>query len=161
MSKIWYEEQLLTIAKTLNGQDVFWALGGSSLLYYTGLDVNPRDLDIVIDLQDIEVAHQLLIGLGAVPQKDPHENDGTYLTEKFYIFDWNGLEIDLMANPGVCKDKGIYHFRFNKGMERDVKHLMGVELYLSSIHEWAVYYDYLDRPQRVAMINEYITRIES
>lgn len=159
MGTLWYEAQLVTLAKAFNEVAICWALGGSSLLYFSGLDVSPRDLDILVAVGDMDRADEMMKSLGAVGLKDPHEGDGKYLTQRFLTYDWHGLEIDLMANPGVNGAKGTYRLPFDQRSDRKALQHEGETLYLSSLKDWAEYYDYLERPQRVEMIQALIEKV--
>lgn len=155
-----FKTQLMCLAESFNVNHVFWALGGSALLYFKGLDVSPRDLDILVDISDIERAKELVESLGGIELEDIHKGDGTYLTEKFYTFEYHGVEIDLMANPGVNKGLGPYYFAFNKMSVRESVLLENISIYLSDLSEWEQYYRFLERPSRVTQIMEYFKSLQ-
>lgn len=149
-------DKTYALADLFNDKHIRWGLGGSSLLHYLGADVTPRDLDVVIHFDDVELGKKLLLEQGAtLIEEKPSNNE--YLTEKFYTFKWDDIEIDLMARPGIRKQSQTYHMPFDKEGPAGFVDVFGHRLWLCSADDWAAYYSLMTgREQRVSQLTPYL-----
>lgn len=148
----------IKLAKILNRHQIQWAFGGSSLLYYIGIPLTPRDLDVVVAKRDIEKACSVLVEEGAVLKAEKLSDD-EFLTEKFYTLFWDGVEIDLMAVPGIRKNERTYIMDFDfKGPWKwveDEGH--EVKIPLCDPEDWLTYYSLMNhREIRVSQLKTYL-----
>ncbi len=150
------KEQTYALADLFNAHGIRWGLGGSSLLYYLGAEISPRDLDVVIHYDDIELGKRLLIEAGAICLEEKKSNN-TYLTEQFYTFEWFEIEIDLMARPGIQKGDLIYRMPFDDhGAERFVQ-IENHQLWLCHPKDWFDYYTLMEgREHRLKQLAPYL-----
>ena len=153
-----FRENSIKLATLFNQNKIQWAYGGSSLLYYIGIPVSPRDLDVVIAKKDIQRACDLLIDLGA-ELKEEKVSDEEFLTEKFYTLLWGEAEIDLMAVPGIRKNGETFILDFDdKGPWQWVQEGT-VNIPLSDPEDWLTYYTLMhNREVRVAQLKEYLNQ---
>lgn len=146
----------MRLAKILNQNEIQWAFGGSSLLYYIGIPLTPRDLDVVIAKKDIEKAKIVLMDSGAELKEERH-SDNEFLTEKFYTFMWDDVEIDLMAVPGIRKGEETFIMPFDqKGPWKWVEE-GGEKIALCDPEDWLIYYSLMaNRETRVSQLKGYL-----
>lgn len=146
----------LELAQLLNQANIRWGFGGSCLLYYLGLEVQPRDLDVVIAIKDVENAREALEMAGArLLEEKPSDN--VFLTKKFYTFDWGGIEVDFMASPGIRTEEMEYHLNFDEEGPWKSLEVEGITLCLSDPNQWLVYYGLMKgREKRVSMLKSYL-----
>ena len=151
-----FHEDSIKLASALNAHQIQWAYGGSSLLYYLGIPLTPRDLDVVIAKKDIEKACGVLQQLGAVI-KEEKLSDDEFLTEKFYTLLWGDIEIDLMAMPGIRQNGKTFVMDFDaKGPWKWVED-GSVRISLSDPEDWLIYYGLMrNREHRVTQLNSYL-----
>lgn len=151
-----FQEASLALANLLNRHKIQWAYGGSSLLYYLGIPVTPRDLDVVVALADVEQAKAALLSDGAefIEEK---VGDDTFLTQVFYTFKWHDIEVDFMAVPGIGKDGEQFFIPFDKeGPWRNIT-IDNTVIGLCSPVDWLKYYSMMTgRQLRVAQLQDYL-----
>ena len=76
-------DTLSYIGQKLNGSNIMWAVGGSILLNQFGLVDRPNDIDILVDINDNDRAHELLKSIG---HKMECESTATFSTKYFYKY---------------------------------------------------------------------------
>lgn len=54
-----FKKAIKTIHKLMNENKIKWALIGSTNMQLQGMDINPRDLDIVVQLKDLEKMREI------------------------------------------------------------------------------------------------------
>ncbi len=153
-----FNECSIQLVKLFNQNGIQWAFGGSSLLYYLGIPVEPRDLDVVVAKKDIDKAQQLLIDSGAdfIEEKISHDD---FLTEKFYTFLWKGMEVDLMAVPGIKKDDFTFVIQFDQKGVWEWVEVMDEKIPLCDPEDWLTYYSMMtNREVRVSQLEGYLKK---
>lgn len=146
----------LQLAQLLNDAEISWGFGGSCLLHYLGLEIMPRDLDVVVAYRDVERARLAIEAAGAELLEEKC-SDNEYLTKKFYTFDWNGVEVDFMASPGIRRDGLEFFMDFDTRGPWKIIENEGVSLSLSDPNQWLTYYSLMKgREIRVAMLKTYL-----
>ena len=60
-NKLMIKNTLLNIASVLNENNVNWGLGGSLLLYLSGIETDVADIDIVVNVNDINKIDELAV----------------------------------------------------------------------------------------------------
>lgn len=151
-----FQKASIELANLLNSHEISWAYGGSCLLYFLGIQVLPRDLDVVIKLQDIEKAKTLLLENDAVLLEEK-KGDNHFLTQKFYTFLWGNIEIDLMAVPGIRTNDVEYIIHFDeKGPWKSVV-VSNEKIYLCDPEDWLQYYALMqNRKLRVDQLTNFV-----
>lgn len=151
-----FQKASIELAKLLNNYEITWAYGGSCLLYFLGIQVSPRDLDVVIKLQDIDKAQRILLENGAVLLEEK-KSDIHFSTQKFYTFIWGNIEIDLMAAPGIITNDVEYKILFDeKGPWKNVV-VNNEKIYLCDPADWLQYYALMqNRKLRVDQLTEFM-----
>lgn len=151
-----FESASVRLAKILNENNIIWAYGGSCLLYYLGIAVSPRDLDVVVTLKDIEQAKLILLSQGAVLLEEKI-NDDNFLTKVFYTLIWDGIEIDFMAVPSIRKGDEIFVIPFDTAGPWKKVIIEGIEIGLCDPQDWVKYYGLMNgRQTRVEQLTNYL-----
>lgn len=130
---------------------VTWAIGGSTLLARLGLEVSPRDLDLVVTEADFDTLYQRLAGVAQDQKLAPHPQFCTRRFARFACAD--GLEIDLMAGLGLRLEGGAFHWPFDAAA-RDVHD----GLPWCYAEDWALLYRLMGRDTRRAQLDGYLAR---
>lgn len=142
------------VVSLFNENGIVWGFGGSCLLNALGVDIQPRDLDLVVRLDCIERAKDLLLANGAELLEEKPSNN-TYLTKKFYTLKWQSCEIDLMADAGIQKNGEVFRLGFEEKGPWAVVMWKDMKVYLTSPFDWKIYYAMMEgREKRVSEITK-------
>lgn len=99
-SKVKWEVGLEKFCKIVNGKDIDWWLTGSCATCIRGIDLNPHDVDIMIDSKDkaelTELFQDYLI--------EPIIDTGGWLTKDFGVI-FMETRIDIASDPNPILDK--------------------------------------------------------
>ncbi|KEZ91313.1 nucleotidyltransferase domain-containing protein [Lacrimispora celerecrescens] len=144
---------LAHIAEEFNHKDVTWAIGASLLLYFKGITSEFHDIDIMIAEDDVETVKEILLSLGNIIQSKPNSK---YKTKCFLEFHVDGVEIDTMAGFGIIYQDKEYYFPLKKEDIKDFTEVQGIKIPLQSIEEWRIYYELMERDEKVKMIDSYL-----
>ena len=147
-------EVLVNIGKKFNDEQIIWGVGGSIMLNHYGLAENPRDIDLVIALEDVERAEAILSKLGKKLNRIP---DSLYKTDYFLEYVIHGADVDIMAGLNIIHETGIYNFPFDAQSVTKVMYMNGVRIPLTSLEDWYVIYQLLrNREAKVEKIEKYL-----
>lgn len=147
---------LKRIAKLLNDQSITWAVGASVMLNYYGIVQNPRDIDVMVDLKDIDKLDSILSEVGVKSVGVP---DATYKTKVFYEYMIGDIEVDVMGGLCICSGNKDYLFNFNRDSVGDYMDIDGVEVPLAKLTDWYDIYKVLpNREEKAAAIKEYMEK---
>lgn len=144
---------LAHIAEEFNYKDVTWAIGASLLLYFKGITSEFHDIDIMIAEDDVETVKEILLSFGDIIQSKPNPK---YKTKCFLEFRVDGVEIDAMAGFGIMNQDKEYYFPLKKEDIKDFTEVQGIKIPLQSIEEWRIYYELMERDEKVQMIDAYL-----
>lgn len=144
---------LAHIAEEFNHKDVTWAIGASLLLYFKGITSEFHDIDIMIAEDDVETVKEILLSLGNIIHSKPNSK---YKTKCFLEFHVDGVEIDTMAGFGIIYQDKEYYFPLKKEDIKDFTEVQGIKIPLQSIEEWRIYYELMERDEKVKMIDSYL-----
>ena len=143
---------LAYIVKALQQEQIRFGIGGSLLLAHHGLPVTPRDIDLVVALEDAERAVLLLSEMGTVVEQD---ETSLYATEVFQEFIIEGIDIDLMSGLRIRHDEGIFVYPFAE------QSIDSVGPPFMALVDWYVIYQLIPgRDQKVTMIEDVFTKQE-
>ena len=147
-----FQETLAYIVKALQREQIHFGIGGSLLLAHHGLPVTPRDIDLVVALEDAERAVQVLSEMGTVVEQD---ETSLYATQVFQEFIIKGIDIDLMSGLQIRHDEGIFVCPFAE------QTINKTGLPFMSLVDWYVIYQLIPgREQKVAMIEHCLANQE-
>lgn len=147
-------EQLLTLTKLLNSNQINWALGGSTLLKLRGIDIMAHDIDIMIHESDFEKGCRLLADL----YDECEVKESTIFKTKYYRkFNLNGIEIDCMCGMSVIISDTLFEYPFDY-KEYNILY-KETSIPLCYIEDWYVLYHVMpNRESKVKVIEEYFTK---
>jgi len=142
------------IGEKLNKSNIIWGVGASILLNQFGLIEKPNDIDIFIDVKDIKKADEILKSIG---KKKKREKTSIYLTEYFYEYLINEVDIDVMAGFAVNHISGVFKYTFDNDSISEFKTINGVNIPFTSLEDWYVIYQLIpNREIKVNMIEKYL-----
>ena len=135
---------LADIVKALQQAHIRFGIGGSLLLAHHGLPVTPRDIDLVVALEDVERAVQVLSKMGTVVEQF---ETSLYATQVFQEFIIKGIDLDLMSGLQIRHDEGIFVYPFAEQTINETG------LPFMALVDWYVIYQLIPgREQKVSMI---------
>lgn len=135
---------LAYIVKALQREQIRFGIGGSLLLAHHGLPVTPRDIDLVVALEDAERAVQVLSEMGTVVEQ---LETSLYATQVFQEFIIKGIDLDLMSGLQIRHDEGVFVYPFAEQTINETG------LPFMALVDWYVIYQLIPgREQKVAMI---------
>lgn len=138
------EQVLEKVVACLQHEQIHFGIGGSLLLAHHGLPVTPRDIDLVVALEDVERAIQLLSEMGTVVE---HDETSLYATQVFQEFIIHDIDLDLMSGLRIRHDEGIFVYPF---AEQTINETGSPFM---SLVDWYVIYQLIPgREQKVVMI---------
>jgi hypothetical protein len=147
--KLMIKNALLNIASVLNENNVNWGLGGSLLLYLSGIETSVADIDIVIDENDMNKIEMI------VKDYDHIEKQKTdiYQTERFYSVSFKGIDIDLMVGFKISNRNSVYSFPTGKKLVDKSIIIDGTVINLCSLKDWLEAYTAMKRKNKIELIN--------
>lgn len=146
------QEVVAYIVEPLQQDQIRFGIGGSLLLAHHGLPVTPRDIDVVVALEDVERAVQVLSEMGTLVEQD---ETSLYATQVFQEFIIEGIDIDLMSGLQIRHGEGVFIYPF------DEQSIDSTGRPFMSLVDWYVIYQLIPgREQMVAMIEQYLTKQE-
>lgn len=147
-------ESLSYIAEKFNESGIIWAVGGSLLLNYYGLALNPKDIDILVDIKDVKVADSILKSIG---KKKVSEKKNEYSTLYFYEYVINEEDVHLMAGITVNHKEGSFKYIFNNSSITKKEKINGHVIPMTPLEDWLVLYDLVPmESEKVKLIEDHI-----
>lgn len=146
---------LSKLARALNRENVLWALGGSMLLYCSGIPTEVHDLDLFIAERDVPAAERALLRLGV---KKPEEPNTGFCSRYFGEFVIDGVEVDVIAGFAIVTQEGVRRFPL---LESEVSCRMGMggeEIPLHSLRAWRMYYALMGRTEKVCLLDDFFNQ---
>ena len=123
------------IAEAFNRAGLVWAVGGSLRLYLKGKTGRFADLDLMVREEDAETASGLLSEMG---RRTPTAPNPAYRTRCFEEWQVDGVEHDCSLLPEQIAEWVT---------------VKGQRIPLQSLADWRRYYQLMDRPEKVRMID--------
>lgn len=150
-----HEMQVLKkVAQKLNHAKISWALGGSAMLYLSGVVTDFHDLDFLIDERD---AGKLIAILDKLGTPEETISNPQFLTHFFDKRQMEGISLDFIVGFRIRSDQGVKHIDFHRAKHR-VYDLSGDRIYLDSLDHWVSYYRWMDKPSRVREIEQFLKK---
>ena len=140
---------LTKIADKFNRDGIRWAVGASLLLYLKGYVDTFNDIDLLIDENDAFRAKERMMELGEMEPPRPNQ----YKAAHFYIFDVDGVEVDIMGSYIVNKDGEDFVIELPKDAQIEWITIEDQRIPLDSIPMWRRHYDVMGRQWKVDLID--------
>jgi len=145
------KQTLVYLTQILRENQVYYGIGGSSLLEKLGLDVTVKDLDIMIDPNDIQLVDKLFT---EYQDKNHKVKDLKFDSLYFMELSLDQTDVDIMAGFKVNYENKWYEFPFNK--ETPTIAINNIDYML--LEDWYVIYYLLDRKTKVSLIENYFSQ---
>jgi len=147
-------QTLSCIGEKLNKENILWGVGASILLNHYDMVNNPKDIDILVALEDIHKADEILKSLG---HKKVRELNDSYSTEYFNEYVINGIDIDVMSGLTLNHEEGKYTQIFDRASIVDEMDVDDVKIPLTSLEDWYIIYQLIPgREHKVSLIENYL-----
>lgn len=146
-----FQTLLAALAPLLEEEKILWAVGGSVMLFYHGLEPAPRDIDLLVNPQDAAAADKVLTRIGAKAPPSPHARYGT---EHFYEYRIWEADVDLIGGFTIHHEAGECKYLLRP---EELVHIPveGTTIPLCPMEDWYVLYLLMNREQRAAAIEKY------
>lgn len=150
-------ESLLKVFEGLRKIDCTWAIGGSLMLSYFGLGVEPRDVDILIDAKDAKKIRGIMENIGkeiSVPSK------GNYRSKEFFRYNVDDIEFEFIGDFKIqWSNSELYQFILDEKAIISGFIYGDIEVNLTTLEDWYVAYGVMmDPKERLPLIEEYFKR---
>ena len=140
------------IAQCFTSEGIVFGLGGSGVLVAYDILEDMSDIDIVVALEDIEKAKKVMDILGVLKESG---NNCFVKNEYNYVYEMNGFKVELMSNMHLKHIEGLYAVPFNKNRMTYRMSIDDIMIPVMSLEDWYVYYQLIERQDRVNQIEEY------
>jgi len=104
---------LLEIANTLSSGQIRWVLVGSTASYLHGLDIVPKDIDILVELKRVYEVDELLSSRFTVIRRVKESSDKLY-SSHYGIFEIHNVKVEVMADLKIQRECGVLKLNFNE-----------------------------------------------
>lgn len=144
------------IGNLINQKNITWAIGGSVLLYLKGIVEDFNDIDIMVTEEDVESLKELMLAHG---QLIKHLPNSKYQTKHFYEFNIDEVDIDIIAGFTIVNNNQLHYFPLDKKDITEFIELDGAKIPLHSIMQWRLYYELMERTEKLKIIDEKLKRV--
>jgi len=135
---------LIKIAEALSPTGILWGVGASVLLRQYKLIDNPSDIDLIVSINDVEKTDEILSLIG---EKLPENKSDIYLTEYFYEYIIDGINIDVMAGLKIKTNGYIFKYIFDKNSIPRHFDIGKQTIPFTSLEDWFVLYQLMPRKE--------------
>lgn len=143
---------LKIIAQCFESEHITYGLGGSGVLVAYDILETMHDIDIVVALEDIEKAKKIMDILGVLK-----ESGKNCLVEREYgyVYDMNGVKVEIMSNMHLKHSQGLYSVPFNKNRVTYRMSIDDLMIPVMALEDWYVIYQLIGRQDRIDQIEAY------
>lgn len=145
---------LRIIYDALKDRGINWNLGGSTNLLLQGVDVAPRDIDIVADKQGAISIGELLENY-AIKKVEYVETEK--IASYFGKFKIEGVEVEVIGEPRMKTTNGGWTQPFVP-KRRQLRNLQGMRIPLTLLEDQLKAYERLGRKDKVQRIKRALRR---
>lgn len=142
---------LARIAAAFHEKGIRFALGGSMMLLLRGLPVTVHDLDLMVFLEDAELARAQLALLGTTLKK---ESSDRFVSAAFHRFAIDGVEVDLIAGFAIKKEGEVLSFPLQTSQMDGEAMVENQKVPLHALKQWEQFYTLMDRQDKLRMIKQ-------
>lgn len=135
------------IAKLCKQNDILYGIGGSKMIKDIYFDVKVNDIDIFIKASDVKRFKKLFVSY----EKAAPVIDRQYQSLFYGKYEFNGVNVDVMADMGVYYQFECYRYQLNdisQIQEHNDRDYMFLE-------DWFYIYWLIKRSDKINMISDY------
>jgi hypothetical protein len=148
-------ETLKLVGQHLNKENIRWGIGASVMLFAHDIVQTPRDIDILVHIEDVQKTIDTLSILGKLKPRTP---SNTCKSKAFYEFTINEIDVEIMGGFTVKHSEGTYIYEFNNNSAPEFIEIDNIQLPLMTVEDWYIIYQVLpNRETKVQMIEEYLS----
>jgi hypothetical protein len=145
---------LKEIARRFGENKIIWGLGGSCMMFLQGIDVDPRDIDLIVIPQDFALALRLLDESGTFEPTGPST---IYASEHFAHGTFMGSPIDLIAGFRIVSAQKDISYPFD--VDRIIPIMLDkVMIPCCRLEDWIPLYEAMDKHDKADMIKRKTTQ---
>jgi hypothetical protein len=144
---------LKVIAKTLNQNELTWALGGSLMMNLRGIKVGVNDIDIRVKEEDMDTIASLVSKLGTFEEVLPNKS---FKTKRFIKVNLNGTTIDIMAGFSIVSQDQVHYYPIEDNSCFETMLLGNETIYLDDMLSWMTFYKLMNRMDKFNKIKRYL-----
>jgi len=107
------ENVLYNISSVLSKMRIAWILVGSTASCLNGVNVKPKDIDIIVKTEDVYVVDRIFASAYSVLRRVKYSSNGVY-SSHYGIFETQGVKIEVMADLKICGELGCLDVDFEE-----------------------------------------------
>jgi hypothetical protein len=142
---------LKNLIKDMDLYKITYSIGGSCMLFLRGIVREFNDIDLRVKEDDLS---KLMDALNSHHTEKAIPNQ-KFKTHHFFEYLIDGVEIDIMVNLTICHEGIEYQFPLKQTDSLDRISLDGIDLVLDNLDEWLLYYELMERQDKVRIIKQY------
>lgn len=143
---------LKKVANALNEANIVWGVGASTLLSFYEIVKHPRDIDLIVSVEDNKRAVAILRSMAS----EIEIKEDLIYSNSFNQFEIDGIEVEIISGFTLNTGKFTYIYDFGeKNIERSM-HVENVSIPLISLKDWFFLYTLMGDPkERCPLLEEY------
>ena len=104
-------EVLDIVSKVLTGISARWVLVGSTASSLNGIEVEPKDIDIIVETNKVYEVDKALASSFRALRRVKYSSNGTY-SSHYGVFEVLGVKVEVMADLKICGEPGCLEVEF-------------------------------------------------
>jgi hypothetical protein len=143
---------LKEIAFRFSKAGLTWALGGSCMMQLQGIAVDPRDIDLFVDMNDFETALEILSSDNTFTLHGP---SGIFVSKRYASGSFMGISVDLIAGFRIITPlKNLEYFVDSKRLI--YVDIDGESVPCSFLEDWIELYDAMEKTMKADLIRNHL-----
>ena len=107
------ENTLYHVSSILSRLGVVWVLAGSTASCLNGVEVKPKDIDIIVKTENVYDVDRIFASIYRVLRRIRYSSNGVY-SSYYGIFETHGVKIEVMADLKICGELGCLDVDFEE-----------------------------------------------
>ncbi len=129
------KKALITVSETLARLGVRWVLVGSTASYLNGVEVEPKDIDIIVEADKVYEVDETLASSFRALRRVMYSSSKTY-SSHYGVFEILGIKVEIMADLKICGEPGCLNVDFEELHRHSRNHRVGDENVKAAPLEW-------------------------
>jgi len=146
------EKVLEKVTREFKASNIKWGLGASGLLSFYDIVEEANDIDIIVSIDDVKKANNILSKLGERKNLDGYE----IYSEYFAVYIVDNVSIDLISIFTINSDNFQYKFHFSDESVVEYRSMNRVRVPLLNLVDWYFMYVIMGDPKgRTPLMEKY------